>query len=301
MKFSKKCHYLAGMLSRAWALVLQAFVPSLKPSAICIGTQKGGTTALFNYFSYHPGVAQPKVKEIDFFNCDAHFSRGISFYHSYFPRSTSANKGKLTFDITPGYISNADKTAKRIYAYNPNIRIIILLRNPITRAYSAWQMYRKFYASDRDWFYKWMQRCDSKGKQNSFLKRSSSFGENFEKDIIEEIEAMQDGQNIEMPILQLGIYHQYVKHYFDYFPKDQILITTSENMKKDTKGELLKIETFIGLEPHTWTDKELMTSNANVGKYNKGMSESEHMLLKSFYQEHNEALFNLLQKEFPWE
>lgn len=301
MKCAGIYHNLASTVNRSFALVLQAFLPSLKPSAICIGTQKGGTTALFHYFSCHPGVIQPKVKEIDFFNCDAHYARGINFYHSYFPRSTMANKKKITFDITPGYISNADKTAKRIYDYNPNIRIIILLRNPITRAYSAWQMYRKFYANDPDWFSKWVQRCDSKESQDSFLKRSPSFGENFEKDIIEEMEAIKNDQDIEMPILKFGIYHQYLKHYFDYFPKDQILITTSEDMKNDTKGELLKIENFVGLEPYTWTDKELMTSNANVGKYNKGMTVSERSLLKSFYQEHNKALFDLLQKEYVWD
>lgn len=296
MKLNKVYYYLAA--TRVWSL-LTWFVPSLKPSAICIGAQKGGTTALFNYFTYHPGVMRSRIKEINFFNCDANFFRGISYYHSFFPRKTPFNKGKLTFDITPGYIAHADKTAKRIYDYNPNMRIIILLRNPITRAYSAWQMYRKLCANDREWFYKWVNRCDSSIQQDYFVRRPDSFGKSFEKDIIDEIEEIQKGRAIEMPILQLGIYHKYLKYYFDYFPKNKILVTSSEDMKKDSKGELLKIEKFVGLKPHSWTNEELKPSFE--GKYKESMSQSEYMLLKSFYQEHNKVLFNLLQKEFSWD
>lgn len=295
MTFSKLYHYLAA--TRIWAL-LTWFFPPIKPSAICVGAQKGGTTALFNYFSYHPGIVRSRIKEINFFNCDANYSRGISFYHSFFPRRTPFNIGKLTLDITPGYIVNADKTAKRIYDYNPNMRIIILLRDPITRAYSAWQMYRKLCNSDREWFFKWVKRCDATRKEDSFVRRPDYFGQSFEKDIADEIEEMQKGRIIEMPILQLGTYHQYIKYYFDHFPRDQIFITSSEDMKKDTKGELLKIEKFIGLEPHSWTEEELKPSFE--GKYSNGMSESEYMLVKSFYQEHNKALFDLLQRKFEW-
>ncbi len=295
MKFDKLLRYMAA--SKAWALLTQP-LPPLKPSAICIGAQKAGTTALFNYFSYHPGIVQSRIKEINFFNCDANFSRGINFYHSFFPRTTLANN-KLTFDITPGYLVDADRTAKRIYDYNPNISIIVLLRNPITRAYSAWQMYRKLCTSDRDWFYKWVGRCDPTIQQDFFVRRPSSFGQNFEKDISDEIEAIQRGQIIEMPILRLGIYHQYLKYYFDHFPQNQILVTSSEDMKKDTEGQLQQIETFVGLEPHSWTQDELMPSFE--GKYHDSMSQSARILLKTFYQEHNAALFNLLQKEFAWD
>jgi len=295
MGFDKLYRYI--MARREWAQLTQVF-PPIKPSAICIGAQKGGTTALFDYFTNHPGVLRSRIKEINFFNCDANFSRGISFYHSFFPRKTLASHNKLTFDITPGYIVDAERTAKRIFDYNPDMRIIVLLRNPITRAYSAWQMYRKLCSGNREWFYKWMERCDPSVHQDFFIRRPSSFGQNFEKDITDEIDEINRGQIIEMPILRLGIYHQYLKYYFEYFPQDQIFITSSEDMKKDTKGELLKIEKFVGLEPHTWSQEELRPSFE--GKYSDGMSQSEYMLLKSFYKEHNETLFDLLQTEYAW-
>ena len=296
MRLGKQLRYLRG---KAWTLLKQAF-PPLKPSAICIGAQKAGTTALYRYLSCHSSVAPSKIKEIDFFNYNSHFSRGISFYHSHFPRRTPANSGKLTFDISPSYLGvAAERAAKRIYDYNPNIRLIILLRNPIKRAYSAWQMYRKMYVSNHDWFYEWwVRRCDST-IQRDFLRRPSYFGQSFRKDIAEEIEAIECGRIIEMPILLLGMYHRHIKYYCDRFSQDQILVVSSEDLKQDTKGQLRRIEAFVGLEPHSWTQEELRP--CFVGTYEDSISRNDYMLLKSFYREQNLALFDLLQKEFTWD
>ncbi len=295
MRLGKQLRYLRN---KAWTLLEQAF-PPLKPSAICIGAQKAGTTALYHYLSCNPNVAPSNIKEIDFFNCNSRFSRGISFYHSHFPRRTPANSGKLTFDITPGYLGAAQRAAKRIYDYNPNIRLIVLLRNPITRAHSAWQMYRKKHVSNQDWFYDWVRRCDSTVQRDFFVRRPSDFGQNFQKDIADEIEAVECGRMIEMPILLLGMYHRHLKYYCDCFSRNQILVVSSEDLKQDTKGQLRQIEAFVGLEPHFWTQSELMPRF--VGTYEDSILQNDYMLLKSFYREHNLALFELLQKEFTWD
>lgn len=300
MIFNKYFCYLKRFGYSAWAMLAQALIPPLKPSAICIGAQKGGTTALFNYLSSHPDIVLPRVKEIDFFNCNSRFNRGYNSYHSFFPRNILSYRNKITLDITPGYIEEGDKTAKRIYEYNPDTKIIVLLRNPITRAFSAWQMYRKFYINDKHWFYKWMYRCDASLEKNFFLTRPPSFGESFENDIIDEINAMRNGQHIEMPILKLGLYYESLKPYFEYFPESQILISASEDMKKDLIGELKKMETFIGLKPHFSDIIKLKEGNINKGIYKEKISEKEHDLLRNFYQEPNKKLFHLLKKEFNW-
>jgi hypothetical protein len=277
---------------------LQQMFPPLKPSAICIGAQKAGTTALYDYLSYHHSVAPSKVKEIDFFNCNSRFFRGERFYHSHFPRRTPKNYKKHTFDITPGYLSGAEKTAKRIYEYNRNIRILVLLRNPIDRAYSAWQMYRKRYFENKEWFFEWVKRCDATIQMDHLVKRPSTFGQTFQEDIANEIEALKCFKNIEMPILLLGMYYRHIKHFYNHFSRDQILVISSEDMKQDTKRELRKIESFVGLNPHSWTTEELLPRF--VGMYNDSISPNDYLSLKTFYKEHNRALFGLLQKEFEW-
>lgn len=295
MKFSAPFRYF-GKKVRS---VLRWTFPTLKPSAICIGAQKSGTTALYHYLAGHPGAAPSGVKEIDFFNCNSRYARGLRYYHSHFPLLTPASKGKRAFDITPGYLGGAERAAKRIHEYNPDMRFIVLLRNPITRAYSAWEMYRKLCSQDSDWFWEWARRCDKTLSPSAFVKRSSSFGQSFSRDALEEIEAIQSGRVVEMPILSLGVYHRYLKHYFDLFPQNQFLIISSEEFRQDTKGHLRLIEAFTGLEPHSWTQAELKPRH--VGAYTDGITQNDYTLLKSFYQEHNFTLFALLQREFSWD
>tara|TARA_R110002049_G_C9096919_1_gene556714 strand:+ start:541 stop:1425 length:885 start_codon:yes stop_codon:yes gene_type:complete len=269
----------------------------LRPSAICIGAQKGGTTALHNYISIHPRVIQPAEKEIDFFNCNERYSRGIDFYHSKFPLNTSENK--ITLDITPGYLGGAKRAAKRIFDYNEAIRLIVLLRDPTTRAYSAWQMYRKRCETTRDWFSDWMKICNPDIEEAHFIKRPDNFGLDFYEDMIFEIEVLNQAKQIEMPILSLGMYHQALKYYYDLFASEQILVISSEEFKENTPNEISKIETHIGLEPHHWNPNDLEPQFA--GGYSDKISQKASQLLNSFYRPQNLALFDLLQTDFHWD
>lgn len=279
-------------------VVWQAF-PPLKPSAICIGAQKAGTTALYEYLSLHPDVAPSRVKEIDFFNSDIHYSKGIDFYHSYFPLSTPSNSRKLTFDITPGYMDRAELTAKRIRDYNPDIRLISLLRNPATRAYSAWQMYQKYCAKNRDWFWQWVQARSSEAPENTYVRRSSLFGNNFLDDVREEMDAIQSGRRIEMPILPQGMYSVRLEPYFKYFSRDQILVISSEEFNRNTGKMLQIVESFVGLNPNTWTQDALRPRH--VGSYKEKISPEALSLLNAFYHDYNVVLSDLVDREFDWD
>ena len=277
---------------------IHTLLPKIKPAAICIGAQKAGTTALYKYLSIHPRVAISHVKEIDFFNCNSRYSKGLVFYHSHFPNKTLHNRGKLSVDITPGYMAGAKKAAPRIYEYNRGQKIIVLLRNPVSRAYSAWQMYRKYYDRDRSWFFKWLKRCDKNIDHRSFLKRPPCFGKNFEKDVKIEIDAIKNGAAIEMPILELGLYQKHLANYFELFPRTQILIISSSKMKHRTASQLKKIEDFLGLENHTWNQKDLKPRF--VGGYkNKPPTEASY-LLNSFYEKPNQDLFEMIDKQLIW-
>ena len=272
--------------------------PHLKPCAIGIGAQKAGTTALYEYLALHPNVAPSKIKEIDFFNCDSRYARGIKFYHSHFPGRTPRNLERVTFDITPGYLGGASKAAQRIYDYNPNVKLIALLRNPITRAHSAWQMYQRNYQKNPSWFFEWVQRCDKTLKPGSFIQRPPSFGKDFSEDIANEIAIVEKGQSIEMPILLLGAYNELLSYYLNLFPRQQILVLSSEEMREDTLGHLRRIEKFVGLPPHSWRADE--TKPRFTGKYEESIPRKAYALMDTFYRDRNRALFSTLRTEFPW-
>jgi hypothetical protein len=282
---------------------IRLILPRLRPSAICIGAQKAGTTALFEYLSHHPQVASSRIKEIDFFNCDSRYRRGVRFYHSHFPLRTLATRDKLTFDITPGYLglseAMAKQSAERIYAYDPTMKLLALLRNPITRAHSAWQMYRSRVPQNPNWFADWMRRCDSSVPVDFFVARPSSFGESFEQDIRDEIEAIERGRTIAMPILAQGMYYPLISFFFNSFPRDQIVVIASEDLRRDTLAQLRRIEAFVGLQSYHRSEAEL--APRFEGAYQEDISVSAYRILESYYRQPNRALFSLLGREFAWD
>lgn len=104
---------------------------------LIIGVQKAGTTSLFRYLSAHPNIYMPSLKETEFFSNDNKFSKGPLWYQKeYFAKAHSSSvKGEAsTHYMMFGHVP------LRIYNVVPNVKLIALLRNPIDRAYSHYQM-----------------------------------------------------------------------------------------------------------------------------------------------------------------
>lgn len=115
----------------------------LKPKLnfLIIGAQKAGTTSLAKYLSQHKSILPPKEKEFNFFNLDQNYQKGKSYYESNLNRYRNPFKPRISFEATTHYLY-LPHVAQRIYSYNPNFKLIILLREPSERDYSAWNMYR---------------------------------------------------------------------------------------------------------------------------------------------------------------
>ena len=105
------------------------------PNFIVIGSQKAGTTSLYEVFRGHPQIFMPEKKELNFFFQESEFARGQSYYEEYFA-ATSAGAIAVG-EASPGYICHPDVPA-RIHAMVPDARLIVTLRNPIERAYSQY-------------------------------------------------------------------------------------------------------------------------------------------------------------------
>jgi Sulfotransferase domain len=106
-----------------------------KPSVdfIFVGPSKTASTWVFDILRSHPEVFVPAAKDIYFF--DRYYDKGVAWYESFFPASNRALvRGELSHD----YFSDAT-AIQRIYAYNPEIKLICCLRNPFDRAYSSFQ------------------------------------------------------------------------------------------------------------------------------------------------------------------
>ena len=111
----------------------------LLPDFIIIGVQRCGTTSLYCNLVQHPNIFPAFVKEVHFFDID--FIKGINWYRPHFPSrlykyyiTRICKQGFITGEASPSYIIH--RLAKRISKILPRVKIIILLRNPIYRAYS---------------------------------------------------------------------------------------------------------------------------------------------------------------------
>lgn len=118
--------------------------PRMTPSVVVIGAQKAGTSALFKMLSRHPKAAPPAIKELDFFNRDEEYAKGMGHYRAQFPPIPAKSFGHFTFEASPSYLYFAETCAPRIAKDLPGVLCVAILRDPVKRAYSAWNMCRDF-------------------------------------------------------------------------------------------------------------------------------------------------------------
>jgi len=102
----------------------------MRPDAIGIGAQKCATSWLHAVASSHPQVRTSDPKEVDFFSY--YFDRGYRWYESHFPRTDGAS---VYFECSPSYFHDP-RSAARARAYRSDLRVLVLLRDPVKRAFS---------------------------------------------------------------------------------------------------------------------------------------------------------------------
>jgi len=113
----------------------------MKIDVVIAGTQKGGTTALYEYLRQHPAMCLARRKEIHFFDREGNFAGGEPDYSQYHKLWDWSDPRKVRVEATPIYMY-WQHAPERMWKYNPDLKIIMLLRDPIKRAYSHWQMER---------------------------------------------------------------------------------------------------------------------------------------------------------------
>jgi len=231
-------------------LGLVSYKQRMAPSFIIVGAQKGGTSSLYYYLKFHPQVKRPIKKEIHYFNI--YFERGLKWYLAHFP--IKSNK-YITGEASPGYIFHPD-APQRIKDLNPNIKLIFLLRDPIERAYSAFQMNKRMGVDTRATF---DEAIDYE------LKHSSSNSDyNYDRH--------------NYYYLERGQYASQLSKWTEHFSDDQMLLIKSSDFFQKTKQELSKVYSFLGIDDILPSSLKPM----NVGKYPPITKESAKKLEKYF-------------------
>ena len=234
----------------------------MSPSFIIIGSQKGGTSSLFHYLKYHPQIKRPIKKEMHFFNLN--YDKGINWYLAHFPMKSAAH---ITGEASPDYLFH-EHTAERIKQMNPHMKLIVLLRNPIERAYSAYQMNRRMGIDPRPTFQ------DAVDFELNHLK-STSDQYNYEKH--------------NFYYLQRSKYAEQLSRWIKHFSQDRFMVIESQSFFDKTKEALLKIYEFLGITPVL----PQQIKPINVGKY-PAISNELYASLKNYFES------DLLQLKEQW-
>lgn len=111
-----------------------------RPSFLIIGGIRCGTTSLIRYLGEHPSVEIPSVKEVHYF--DLNFDRSEGWYRSWFPPESSALRRDVTGgESSPGYLMDPC-VPQRVARMLPDVRLILLVRDPVERAHSHYRLRR---------------------------------------------------------------------------------------------------------------------------------------------------------------
>jgi hypothetical protein len=276
---------------------LQGFIfGGHRPDFLIIGAQKSGTTSLFSYLGERKGFLGSTPKEVHFFDREDSFQKGVKWYENHFLKPQG--KTGLFFEASPTYLCR-DKVPARLKAYNPDLKIIILLREPISRAYSAWNMYRQW--SEEGVLPRAIAN-DHYGRDESPIYRV--FFKNgcpsFSDYIKLEIDLIGRGDTEEEPsLLRRGLYKPQIERYVELFGWDNILVLGFNELKNDSEGVIQKCYEFLGLRyqaPAATGETEIK----NKRSYPSKMSNEDLEILKEFYEQPNKELFDYLGFQPDW-
>jgi hypothetical protein len=254
------------------------------PNFMLIGAQKSGTSSMFSYLRQHAQIVAPVYKEPYYF--DRFYDRGLGWYGCNFPalsaierKNDRAGKPHLTFEATATYVFDA-KAPERIAADVDTRKFILLLRNPVDRAISAY----------------WHARRMGRDTRTLDEALDADFARYDAERTFEEGRGPEPSEPAPKPTyVRRGIYRESVIRWHKIFGAKNLLVLQSETMFADPQTVMAKVFAFLNLPAHACTDFEAQ----NVGGYRKS-DESARERLSDFYRPHNEALNALTGNGFTW-
>ena len=236
---------------------------------VVVGAQKSGTTALHAFLNAHPHISMPDAKEMHFFNrtawADFHLPlwrrRKLALYHRRFPHFPDPS---FTYgEATPHYMT-WNVALDRIRTYNPNARIIALLRHPVDRAYSHWNMER--------------QRGLVQGSFDEAVQRE-----------LRESKAVGERLDKVNSFLRRGFYAPQIQALWHRFGRDHVLVLKHADLLLQHDETLSRVFAFLGVPPASVPPKSV-----HGRSYESNMSPSTRQDLLQMYREDTEEVERLL-------
>jgi hypothetical protein len=258
------------------------------PDFLVIGTKRGGTTSLWRYLIQHPLVPRLfpawNTKTSHYF--EDNWTRGEAWYRSHFPTA----RGRTALERKHGGPSKVGEAAplymfhplaaSRVASIMPRVRMIVLLRDPVERAYSHWKERRT-------------EDTEPLGFADALAAEPDRTAGERERLIAEpgRVSPAYDWYSYRAR----GRYLEHLQPWLSRFDRSQFLFLPSETFYRSPAESYARILSFIGL-PHF----ELPSYDVFNDRPSGGMDKSVRAELTAYYQPHNAALSDRLGQTFNW-
>lgn len=231
-----------------------------------IGVQKAGTSAAVVNLTKHPDIWL-KPGQVHFF--DRWYTKGVKHYRDLMRPTKSGVK--LVGEKTPTYIY-CDGCMERIKELAPHAKFLLFLREPVSRAYSHWNMVKNNMKEEDLPFTECVER-----ELSTLMKQPKTFG------------------NALAHYVQRGFYMEQIESFLKVFPREQLCVVIAERIRANPVAEHQRIFDFLGVP-----SMAIAAEDVHLGNYKeKTVPDKAKERLKALYAPHNERLYKWLGESIP--
>jgi len=251
------------------------------PDFLIPGVQKCGTTSLFRYLSGHPEICVPSIKEIGFFHKHSIYRKGERWYRAHFPKRAELDEPpKKTVEATTYFFHPC--VPKRLKKMIPGIKLIVLFRNPVDRAFSH---YHHVVRAGRETL-SFGDAIDAepermKGELEKIEKDESYYAANYSL----------------YSYVGRGEYMIRLEKWLEHFTRSQFLFIKSEDLFSNPRDVVERTTDFLRIQ--RWKPESI--EKHNVGKIQSKISDSLRSRLNEYFKPHNQRLYEFLGEDLGWD
>ena len=259
------------------------------PDFVIIGAKRGGTTSLYNYVLEHPAVqplfpARQRIKGVHYF--DTGYARGPRWYRSHFPLRAFGRhlarpwlRPASTGEASPYYLFHP-LAAERLAMQLPDVRLIVILRDPVERAYSHYK-----------------ERVRNGGETLMFAEALAAEPDRLsgEAERIMREPGYLSAEHENHSYVAQGRYLDMLPRWFEIFGRDRFLIAASEDFYADPDRVANEVWSFLGLPPATLTSRKRFNYHPAPD-----LALATRQRLTAEFADHNRQLEQLLGRRLPW-
>ena len=255
------------------------------PDFVMVGGQRCGTTSLFKNLAEHPQVLRPGIdKGTDYYTL--HYDKGLDWYRSRFPvravgnLRTRSHGPASVFEACTYYMFHPF-AIERMAQDLPDAKVVVMLRNPVERAFSAYKHERaRGFETEPD-FARALEL--EPARLEGELDRMGA-------DV-----SYESHPHRHQAYTARGQYAEQVRRVWEHYPREQVLVCFSEDYFARPEQEYDAIRTFLGLS--AFQPRAFDKVNARPSK---PMPDQAHEMLVRHYRDHDADLAGLLGRQLPW-